>query len=221
VCFLGYYGDGRRLCYPVGTPVWREYYNQVLTRQEGPPGRYGHGWVTVGDRMWLFGGYSGTDSDMNMTISESESTVLGDLHVFSTRYYMWTSYGDAADFGGPDPRGRHAMAGWGSSVYVHGGLGVNQTLLRDFYVMDIYTISDRVVPIWTDLSTLNNAPSPRFRHSMAVVAKSDGSGVLYLFGGVGTLDGSPLSDLYQYEIATRTWTQVVYTGGPRARAYHA
>jgi hypothetical protein len=247
VCTLGYYGDGRRFCYPAKFPVWRDYYGE-LTGEQGPLARYGHGWVTVGHTMWLFGGYTVSDVDQSAvenstnnseTVGNKSTHVnrtgdnktddvpevkymhMGDLHSFNTHFYAWTSYGDAVTFGGPLARAHHAMAAWEKLVFVHGGIEMNDTVLGDFFMLDTDVPTEGAFPVWTNLSALNNAPVPRFRHSMVAVTKRDRNGALYVYGGARQLHGSVLGDLYEYDITTMAWTQVLYTGGPRARAYHA
>jgi hypothetical protein len=254
-CELGFFGDGKRFCYPTEAPVWREFYSEVLTGQKGPPPRYGHGWVTVGDSMWLFGGFeevllNSTEemkTDDNATNAQSSSpvvavgalknnitnntnnthgepkyrvNVLGDLHSFSARSYMWTSYGDAVELGGPPKRAHHAMVSWDQFVFVHGGVGENDVVLGDFYMLDTYTDEEITEPLWTDLNTLNNAPSPRLHHAMAAVTRVDGSGVLFMYGGVSKLNGSAITELYDFDIASKSWRHLLYSKGPRARFYH-
>jgi hypothetical protein len=223
VCLSPYYGDGRRFCHPIGTPVWRDYYGELLTGQMGPPVRYGHGWVAVGRVMWLFGGYKDGEVGAQSVVAECQSKgLLGDLQSFSTRFHTWTSYGDTAELGGPPARAYHVMTVLGDFVFVHGGLGANCTILGDFFALDtLGTGAGSVLPAWTDLSAVANAPAPRFRHSAAAVTKSDGNGVLYVFGGRSHLDGSMFGDLHVYDIANMEWRQVLYNGGPPARACHA
>jgi hypothetical protein len=147
---------------------------------------------------------------------------------FSARFYSWTPFGDAAVFGGPTPRAYHAMAAWGVYVFVHGGVGENDTILGEFFMLDVGSDfmgegegDDERKPVWTNLTTLNNIPGPRFRHSMAAVVKNDGIAVLYVFGGADGTQGSVLGDLYEYEIGVKRWRRVVYEAGPSARAFHA
>jgi hypothetical protein len=246
-CTLGFYGFGRRFCYPVGAPIWREYYGAELTGESGPQLRYGHGWVTVGDTMWLFGGLgeeprkiqvdetndaNATDDEIDeLMATESAGTAngtsimdpvfLGDVHVFSARFYSWTSYGNAEDFGGPSPRAHHAMASWDRYVFVHGGLGANDTVFGDFFMLDTYTDAVITEPLWSDLSPVKDSPAPRCRHAMAAVTMSDGSGVLYIYGGVKQLDESVIGELYEFDIGNKVWRQINYEGGPAPRAYHA
>jgi hypothetical protein len=255
VCNLGTYGDGRRFCYPVTEPLWRPYYGELMTGQAGPPSRYGHGWVTVGDSIWLFGGYeeillrdpeeldvngtNGTNVTSNAssaaaTVANStnntngsapkyQTNLLGDLHVFSTRFYMWTSYGDAVDSGGPPARAHHAVAAWDRFIFVHGGVGANDTVLGDLYMLDTYIDEEGeiVEPLWTDLNTVNDPPSPRLRHAMAAVTRDDGTGVLYVYGGVTQLNGTAIGELYEFDVATKAWRNILYSKGPKARFYHA
>jgi hypothetical protein len=246
VCNLGYYGDGRHFCYPEKFPVWRNYYGE-LTGEQGPPARYAHGWVTVEDTMWLFGGYAVGENDKSTDANRTadngtgnngtgnngagnNSTVaapdvkymyMGDLHSFNTNLYSWKSYGEVFAFGGPPARAHHAMAAWEKLVFVHGGIATNDTVLGDFFMLDTYSPAEGVLTVWTSLTALKNPPAPRFGHSMAAVTKLDGNGALYLYGGATQLHGSVTGDLYEYDIADMVWTKVMYTGGPRARAYHA
>jgi hypothetical protein len=103
---------------------------------------------------------------------------------------------------------------------VHGGVGENDTVLGDFYMLDTRTDPNTQVPLWTDLNTANNVPSPRLRHAMATAASEDGTGFVYVYGGVNELN-QVMDDLHAFNIGIMSWRQVAYSGGPEARVDHS
>src|SRR5260370_23744001 len=60
---------------------------------------------------------------------------------------------------------------------------------------------------WKEIGS-NPRPAPRQRYGMVF---DDNRGKLVLFGGVG---GPPLNDAWEYNSATRVWTQIAPGGDP-------
>lgn len=104
---------------------------------------------------------------------------------------------------------------------MHGGVGENDTALGDFFMLDTRTDYDTQVPLWTDLNTVNNVPSPRLRHAMATAAGDDGTGLVYVYGGVDDSGQAIQEFLHEFNLGTMTWRQMAYSGGPAARVDHS
>ncbi len=191
VCSMGYFGNGRWFCHPTTLPRSFEMSHMGNT----PVAREGHSFVLAQDMIWLFGGIT------------QVSTYLGDLHCMQTRQYAWVSHGEAASFGGPSARAHHAAASWMSYMYVHGGFNGSETF-NDFFVLH----ADVSPPVWTDMSALPNAPSPRSQHVAAVATKADeAAGFLYLFGGVDAR-GAMLGDMFEFSMAAMQWKRLSSSG---------
>ncbi len=184
VCNLGYFGDGRRFCHEMGAPKWLE----MTLMSKTPSARVGHSMTLAKDFFWLFGGRG------------SDGEYMGDLYCMCTQTYIWKSHGVAASSGGPSPRAHHAVATWKSYVFIHGGSD-NTTKFNDLFMFE----AGASPPLWTELSNLRDAPSPRCHHVAAVVTKPDGSSaLLYIFGGM-SMDGTLLGDLYELDVSALRW----------------
>ena len=82
----------------------------------GPTGRYDHVMTSVGDDLWLHGGYS------------FDGGSLGDLWRFSTRTHGWELVHDRPELSDildngpvPSPRYTHAMTSVGQDLWMYGG----------------------------------------------------------------------------------------------------
>ncbi len=184
VCDTAFFGNGLWFCHPQNIPKWYE-----MAMQNTPRAREGHSFVLVQNAMWLFGG----------TSSEGE-IFLGDLHSMLTYSYTWQMYQEvAADFGGPCPRAQHAATAWQSYLFIHGGRNSTH-VFSDLFMLDVVASP---APLWTDLSALDNAPSPRSHH-VAAVAEKEGNAFLYIFGGLSNV-GSLLADMFEMDITALKW----------------
>ena len=163
---------------------------QIL--QVGRP-RSLHVSATIGDFMYVFGGYDGTSR-------------LNDLHRFDFGSSVWTH---VAPVGGvaPPPRDRSAAVSLLDSLYIFGGFdGANRT-------NDLWRF-DTLRSVWVDESSVVGAvPSCRHSHS-AVVYDSK----IYICFGY---DGNYRSDIYCFDIGSHKWTPIVARGqipSPRYRS---
>ena len=74
---------------------------------DAPTARSGHAAVSVGDRMWIFGGSTGEDSNELYSLD------------FSAKTPKWAKGGDVGER--PEPRRFHGMAVAGGVIYIFGG----------------------------------------------------------------------------------------------------
>ncbi|MDP3722303.1 MAG: kelch repeat-containing protein, partial [Candidatus Omnitrophota bacterium] len=149
-------------------------------------------------KMYVFGGLSG-------------ATYLNDLWVYEATANTWTSLSPT---GAPAARSVHSAVFDGATkkMYVFGGWN-GTTRFNDLWVYDA------TANTWTQL-TPTGPPSGRSDHTAVYDATAK---KMYLFGGTtnGGSSGS-LSDLWIYDVAAITWTQLSPTGGPPgARGQHS
>jgi len=188
-------------------------------------------WIDSAGRLWLFGG-NGYDSAGNFGF-------LNDLWRYdpSTSQWTWFSGSDAIDQEGtygsqgtaaPSnvPGARSGAVSWIDSagkLWLFGGTGVDSGAsfgrLNDLWMFDQAALE------WTWVSgnnisgqngiygtqgapALSNVPGAR----SGAVAWIDGSGALWLFGGLGTdavaHNNGLLNDLWKFDPATLEWTWV-------------
>lgn len=195
---------------------------------------YASSWVDGSGNLWLFGG-QGVDSAGN-------SGLLNDVWVFDTTHLVWTwmAGSDLANVASVytasantpvAPGGRQGATVWSSSsgtVWMFGGLQVNNGLLADLWQLNVTTGAWTFVGGSTTIDTSavygtqgagasTNLPEAR----ASALGWTDGQGRLWIFGGTGwdttasqTQSAEPvgLSDLWRYDPSTGQWTWV---GGPK------
>jgi len=98
--------------------------------KNAPPPRQGHSMDAVGDNLVLFGG---------MGLAE----MYHDVWMLDTKAMAWTCIGSAGGKVWPSPRGAHASAVIGHTMYIAGGLGMPPggraapSPLDDVYALDV------------------------------------------------------------------------------------
>ncbi|KAF9990385.1 hypothetical protein BGZ75_002166 [Mortierella antarctica] len=68
---------------------------------------------------------------------------------------------------------------------------------------------------WSTQTLSGTAPAARFGHT----AVNDGSGTIYVYGGLPAANGAPLSDVFALDTTTWAWRRIAVTA--EARAFHA
>lgn len=194
-----------------------------------PGGRTGAAaWTDSSGNLWMFGG-NGFDANGNLGM-------LNDLWMYSPTMKMWTWMGGSnkvpalAVYGAMgtvamtnQPGGRDLAAAWtdaGGNFWMLGGYGVDAST-NVGYLNDLWMYSP-TTKMWTWVGGRNsrNAPGVYGTQTMganrnapgardAAATWVDGSGNLWLMGGVGydsagTL--SQLNDLWAYSPSAGTWT---------------
>lgn len=99
-----------------------------------------------------------------------------------------------------------AFALLGSRLYVFGGITQKGQHLDAMIMLDMVTREWSKVP--------NTTPAPRSRWGSTLVAHE---GLLYLYGGFGE---AFFSDLWCFDPANNTWTEISPLGSPAPRHYH-
>ena len=174
-----------------------------------PRGEVGGAWDATHERFVVFGGDQGVPVQCS-----SQTDFVGETWAFQPDCdnFVQLSGGD-----GPKRRGRHATAGDGSHMWIHGGRFRAETsglydLFDDTWVFDFATDS------WTELDA-PGGPSKRTNH-VAVVAGNK----LYIYGGNASNDGLafiPLGDTWALDLDTLAWTELQTRNNPPERLFHA
>ncbi|GAM19864.1 hypothetical protein SAMD00019534_030390, partial [Acytostelium subglobosum LB1] len=146
-----------------------------------------HTSVSVGNKIYVFGGFDG-------------SGVYFDLSIFDTETFSWTS----PVVHGKPPRSRtnHASAVIGSKLYVFGGINRDSRWelqdLDEFYVFDTQTMT------WSEVEAKGDLPSSRCGHRLVTVGTK-----LYMFGGgAGDSWKERFNDIHIFDTITSEWRHV-------------
>lgn len=156
---------------------------------EPPRQRSLHSGIVVGDCLYIFGGYDGSNR-------------VNDFFKFNFNASKWLHITVSGP--SPSPRDRHVTVSYQDQVYVFAGYDGNNRV-NDFWQFD----TEHEAWLMVDAVT-GQCPTPRHSHSGV---EYDGS--MYIFGGY---DGSYRSDFYQYNFMQRKWLIMPVKGTlPRAR----
>ena len=188
--------DGKVYKYTIATSTW-----SVLSPTGGPPPNRRHSshcYDPVNHAWWMFGG-------------QDITTGLGrnDLWKYDIAANTWTQFTPT----NPPPT-RDRFGGiydpTNQDFIVFGGYNAVSGPLNDLWK---YSIPNNT---WTQLSPSGGPPTARFRFQVALDSHNRS---LYVFGGYD--NNAYRNDLWKYDIAANTWTQLSPTGGPpSARANH-
>ncbi|XP_072002534.1 host cell factor 2 isoform X2 [Engystomops pustulosus] len=184
-------------------------------RGDIPPGCAAHGLVCDGTRVLVFGGMVEYGRYNN------------DLYELQASRWLWKKLKPHALPSGslPCPRLGHSFSLHGNKCYLFGGLANESEdnnnniprYLNDFYELELRQGSGVVG--WTIPQTKGVPPTPRESHSAVMYSKKDrGKSKLYIFGG---MSGCRLSDLWELDIETMTWSSPGAKGAfPLPRSLH-
>ncbi|XP_022527547.2 host cell factor 2 isoform X2 [Astyanax mexicanus] len=185
-------------------------------RGDIPPGCAAHGFVCEGTRILVFGGM--------VEFGKYTSS----LYELQASRWLWKKLKPRSPRNAPPPCPRlgHSFTLHGNKCYLFGGLandsedpnGNVPRYLDDFYELELQAQSG--VKGWSVPETRGRGPSARESHTcVAYGGKGGGSPKLYIFGG---MCGKRLSDLWQLDIETMTWSIPQATGPcPLPRSLHS
>lgn len=189
--FGGYYGGSMIQETWTYDPVANTW-SQLSPHYDVPPVRQNCAMVydPATAQVLLFGGFDGT-ADLN------------DTWCFEPKFEVWMSLHPTGAL--PPARDEAAMAydEVGQKAYLFGGRS-GTTLLNDLWAYD------PTANTWAKVSAAGAAPPARAAHSMVYDAKN---GVVLVFGGE-TEGGADVGDLWAYDPARNSWTQVSPHGAP-------
>ncbi|XP_043860103.1 kelch domain-containing protein 3 isoform X3 [Dromiciops gliroides] len=174
---------------------------------EGGPRRVNHAAVSVGHRVYSFGGYcSGEDYETLRQI---------DVHVFNAVSLRWTklppmrSSGQAGEV--PYMRYGHSAVLIDDTVYLWGGRNDTEGACNVLYGFDINTHK------WFTPKVSGTVPGARDGHSACVLGKN-----MYVFGGYEQLADCFSNDIHKLDTSSMTWTLISAKGTPaRWRDFHS
>jgi N-acetylneuraminic acid mutarotase len=152
-------------------------------------------------RVIMFGGVDDSDTPRK---------VFNDTWAYDPAANTWTELYPAGDV--PPARFEFAMAYDSSNglMIMFGGASEDRGDLRDTWAYDPIANS------WAELNPLGTLPTARYGHSMAYDSSGDR---VIMFGGA-TEDRPDLSDTWEYDSVTNTWTELRPRGeAPGARVY--
>lgn len=164
-------------------------WTQVKYTGSPPRQRSLHAGIAVGDSLFVFGGYDGSNR-------------VNDFYKFSFKTSRWTVVPPSATM--PSARDRHVVVSYQAQMYIFGGYdGSNR--VNDFWQYhteeESWTLMDNAV---------GQPPTPRHSHSGI---EYDGS--MYIFAGY---DGNYRSDFHRFCFVQRKWSIVPVKGSvPKAR----
>jgi hypothetical protein len=176
-----------------GAPVWE------LVAAEGPGPRWDHtlAWDEAGGRLVAFGGRGAAGAP------------LGDTWLFDLEARTW----ETLDGPAPSPRFGHAIAvdQEERALYLFGGQADGATFFDDAWRLDLATGT------WTDVSP---APETRpLKRCLHEAVWDEANGRMLLFGGCSSGFGPcPQGDLWAFDPAARTWTELTPASSPAARS---
>jgi len=148
-----------------------------------------HAGTVVGDCLYIFGGYDGSNR-------------VNDFYKFSFKASKWSQI--AVTGASPSARDRHVVVCHSDRIFIFAGYDGNNRV-NDFWQYDteheVWSVVD---------AALGNPPTPRHSHSGV---EHDGS--MYIFAGY---DGNYRSDFHRYNFSQRKWSIVPVKGSvPKAR----
>jgi uncharacterized protein (TIGR03437 family) len=179
--------------YSLRTKQWR-----AVETASAPPARFGHTLLLdpVRRRLIVFGGQA--------------RGFFSDVWAFDIAAGVWRPL--AADEAGPTRRYGH------SAIYdpVHDRMVISHGFTNSGRFDDTWAFDLRA-NTWTNLSPASNRPLRRCLHH----ATYDSAGRMYLYGGCASGFGAcPLGDLWSFDLARNTWTELRASGAPPAREHY-
>jgi N-acetylneuraminic acid mutarotase len=165
---------------------------------ELPPARQEHAmcWDSPSGRVVLFGG-----------VTDETGSFLNDTWAYDPVANAWTALNPAGEV--PAARVGHSMVqdpDTGSAI-LFGGIGEDISTYSDTFAYDPATNT------WIELEPAGEVPPARYGHSMVY---DEARRQVLLFGGYAE-DGTRLNDLWAYDPAANTWTELEPTGSLPAR----
>mmetsp|Transcript_28106 Transcript_28106/g.66499 ORF Transcript_28106/g.66499 Transcript_28106/m.66499 type:complete len:166 (-) Transcript_28106:1509-2006(-) len=122
---------------------------------------------------------------------------MNDLHAYDTASGSWMDLSSPRAGAPPSARYRMGFTASVGKLYIFGGHGSGAQLMNDLHMYDIASGS------WTDLTAPLDITRPLEREHMGF---AEWSGKLYVFGGYS--GGNVMNDLYEYDIAPGTWSDL-------------
>ncbi|CAG0919961.1 unnamed protein product [Notodromas monacha] len=177
-----------------------------------PPGCASHGFVTVDDRIFLFGG------------TQEYGKHTNEMYELQIRKWRW-KFLDSPSGETPSPRFGHSLTVVGKRMFLFGGLAnSSESPVKNVpvYLDDFYTV--QVMPVtgigkWTRVRDSGKRPSARESHSAVAYQTRDGKNKLVIYGG---MNGVRLGDVFIFDVETTVWKKPGISGlPPLQRSLHS
>jgi len=159
-----------------------------------PCARGGHSATLADTQLVLFGGHY---------YGKGSFVYLNDVHVLDVETSTWHDVRCAGE--PPPPRYGHTATLVGRRMFVFGGRGENNVVLKDMYLLDLDEWC------WVKVNPTTTAPTSRFDHADVLIGNK-----IVIFGG---WDGKQcFDDLWVFDTEAFTWMKPKTAGTPpRAR----
>ncbi|CAL4067127.1 unnamed protein product [Meganyctiphanes norvegica] len=170
---------------------------------DGGPRRVNHAAVTVGDKIYSFGGYC--------TGEDYRTVRCIDVHVLDTATYKWKviNHQNSDPKAIPFQRYGHTAVVYGPSVYIWGGRNDNNAC-NTLFCFDTTTHE------WYLPQVTGKIPEARDGHSACIINQT-----MYIFAGYLEPTESYTQDVHALDLQTLTWSYVEALGdAPMYRDFH-
>eukprot|EP00026_Physarum_polycephalum_P007327 Phypoly_transcript_07386.p1 GENE.Phypoly_transcript_07386~~Phypoly_transcript_07386.p1 ORF type:complete len:415 (+),score=66.17 Phypoly_transcript_07386:141-1385(+) len=160
-----------------------------------PPKFARHTAVTIGEKIYSFGGFDGVSKHFHLSI-------------FDTKTAEWTN--PKPDGNNPPSRTNHSAVVIDSKMYIFGGMYKDTSAGSDklIFLNDMYVLETKGGLKWTKVQQKGQLPTPRCGHRMAAFGH-----LLVLFGGgCGEQWDSKFSDVYVFDTTANEWMKPKITG---------
>jgi len=172
---------------------------------DGGPRRVNHAAVTVGERVYSFGGYC--------TGEDYKEARPMDIYVLQTATLRWFAMPlptDSKSDNVPFQRYGHTAVAHGNCAYIWGGR-------NDLHACNKLYCYDTVTGRWTRVVTTGQTPRARDGHSACVINNR-----MYIFGGYEEDFDRFTQDVHALDFETMTWYYVVTKSTPpKWRDFHS
>lgn len=167
---------------------------EQLDVKDGPGDLFGHTAVcdaSFGGRMIVFSG------------SDPKGKFPNDVWILDLEEMTWRCVN-----GEDCPNGRHFHSAvfYDGSMWIFGG--TSNGIHQDLNVFNCSSLK------WSTVTTLGVAPCPRYGHCSVVH-----NDIMYVFGGYDQ-NGFACNDLYEFDLASLTWSKPTISGVVPKEAYH-
>ena len=147
-----------------------------------PSRRNGASLVYVSGSLYMFGGMD-------------QGTPLNDLYVFNLTSFEWSlvvTYGNI-----PSARYRHSASSEGKYMVIVGGIGLNNVILKDYYLYESETFT------WTLIQAKSGSKTPPPVYSNCIAIKFP---KIYAVGGFE--DSHITNSLWEFDLSTLTFSKL-------------